>query len=202
MKFWTSRSENLHAVPRPPAGMSSWQGERRQPAATLALPRSGTGRAERGCALAFLAAFLAFASPAHAEQKIITGTVAYDGRVPLPSDALLEVRLVDKSVPGVAPQPVARNTQPATGDPIAFKLSFDETAILAGHRYALDARIGSATAIWFASGDESTLDPLSVHYPVRLSVGMIARPPVEEEQKSAPSKQDDDDSGSDDNFDN
>jgi putative lipoprotein len=143
-------------------------------------PRSnpGTGRTLGYYALAFLAALVILTSPAHAEQKTLTGTVAYDGRIPLPSDALLEVRLVDKSVPGAPPRVVTRSVQAADGYPIAFKLSFDDTVILSGHRYALDARIGSATAIWFASGDESTIDPLSTRYPVRLSVGMIARPPV------------------------
>jgi putative lipoprotein len=151
-------------------------------------------------ALAFLATLAAFGSPALAEQTSIAGTVAYDGRVPLPSGALLEVRLVDKSVPGAAPQLVARSVQPANGDPIAFKLSFSDTSILSGHRYALDARIGSATSIWFASDDESTVDPLSVRYPVHLSVGMIARPPVEEEQEAQPKAGGGDDA--DDNSDN
>jgi uncharacterized lipoprotein YbaY len=151
-------------------------------------------------ALAFLAALVVCVSPAHAEQKIISGTVAYDGRVPLPSDALLEVRLVDKSLPGTAPRLVARSVQAADGDPIAFKLPFEDVSILAGHRYALDARIGSATAIWFASGDEATIDPLSVRFPVRLSVGMIARPPVEEEQSPKSDATGGDDTG--DDFDN
>jgi uncharacterized lipoprotein YbaY len=151
-------------------------------------------------ALVLLPAPLSLASPALAEQAIIAGTVAYDGRVPLPSGALLEVRLVDKSVPGAAPQLVARSVQPANSDPIAFKLSFDDTSILSGHRYALDARIGSATSIWFASDDESTVDPLSVRYPVHLSVGMIARPPVEEEQEAQPKAGGGDDT--DDNSDN
>jgi putative lipoprotein len=136
-----------------------------------------------GVALLILAGFTVVAGPAMAEQKTITGTVAYDGNVPLPSGALLEVRLVDKSVASAAPQLVARSIQAANGDPIAFRLSFDDISILAGRRYALDARIGSPTAIWFASGDESTIDPLSVRYPIQLSVGMIARPPVEEEQQ-------------------
>lgn len=146
--------------------------------------RRGINRTIGYGALALLAAFSAFSLPARAEQRTLTGTVAYDGRVPLPSDALLEVRLVDKSVPGAAPQLVARSVQPAKGDPIAFKLAFDDISILSGHRYALDARIGSATSIWFASGDENALDPLSARYPIRLSVGMIARPPVEEEQQN------------------
>jgi uncharacterized lipoprotein YbaY len=139
-----------------------------------------------GVALLILAGFTVVAGPAMAEQKTITGTVAYDGNVPLPSGALLEVRLVDKSVASAAPQLVARSIQAANGDPIAFRLSFDDISILAGRRYALDARIGSPTAIWFASGDESTIDPLSVRYPIQLSVGMIARPPVEEEQQKNP----------------
>jgi putative lipoprotein len=165
-------------------------------------PRSnppGIGRTLGYYALAFLAALTALASPARAEQKTLTGTVAYDGRIPLPSSALLEVRLVDKSIPGVAPRVVTRSVQAADGDPIAFKLSFDDTSILSGHRYALDARIGSATAIWFASGDESTIDPLSTRYPVRLSVGMIARPAVDERKPDAAGGGDPD---ADDNFDN
>ena len=134
-------------------------------------------------ASAVLALSLATGLPARAEQKTLTGTVAYDARVPMPSGALLEVRLVDKSVPGASPQLVARSVQAADGDPIDFKLSFEDTSLLAGHIYALDARIGSATAIWFASGDESRLDPLSARYPIHLSVGMIARPPVQEGQQ-------------------
>jgi uncharacterized lipoprotein YbaY len=148
--------------------------------------RQGNRRTILYGALACLPVLPALVSPAQAEQTIIAGTVAYDGRIPLPSGTLLEVRLVDKSVPGATPQLVARSVQPANGDPIAFKLLFDDTSILSGHRYALDARIGSATSIWFVSDDESAVDPLSVRYPVHLSVGMIARPPVEEEQKAQP----------------
>jgi uncharacterized lipoprotein YbaY len=133
--------------------------------------------------------------------------VAYDARIPLPSGALLEVRLVDDSVPGATPQLVARSVQAADGDPVAFQLAFDDTTILAGHHYALDARIGSATAIWFASDDVQTLDPLSEHYPVSLSVGMVTRPPVEEQQPEAQPDQPDqpdepDDPDKDDDFDN
>jgi len=153
-------------------------------------------------ALLVAMASLSFVPPARAEQKTLTGTVAYDGRIPLPSDALLEVRLVDKSVPGVAPVLVARSVQPADSDPIAFKLSFDDTVILSGHRYALDARIGSATAIWFVSGDGNLLDPLSARYPAHLSVGMIARPPVAGQKDAQPDATGGGDPDADDGFDN
>lgn len=164
--------------------------------------RCKTGRIAYLRVLGVIALLPAFAIPAQAGQKVLTGTVAYDGGISLPSDALLEVRLVDKSLPGVAPQLVARSTQPVQGDPVAFELGFEETDILAGHRYAIDARIGSKTAIWFASDSETLLEPLSAHYPIDLEVGMIAAPPAaeEQEQKSQPAQTNDFDT--DDNSDN
>ncbi len=123
-----------------------------------------------------------------AEQKTLSGTVVYDRSVALPAAALLEVRLLDISIPGSPARVVTHYTLPAEGDPIPFTMSFDDGLILYGHRYALDARIGSSSTLWFSSSENAEVAPLSQHYPVNITVAMIARPSAQANPSASSSK--------------
>lgn len=127
---------------------------------------------------------------AHAEQETLSGTVAYDNSIGLPAGSFLEVRLLDISIPGAPARVVTHYTLPAEGDPIAFTLPFDDGMILSGHRYALDARIGSSSTLWFSSTQNLEVAPLSEHYPVNITVQAIALPPVGEESKTNTTNED------------
>jgi uncharacterized lipoprotein YbaY len=142
-----------------------------------------------------MGAILASATSASAGQGTITGTVLYRERLALPPDSRLEVTLVDVTLAGSPPQTVARVVQAAVAPPMPFSLPFDPGRIESGHRYALQARIGSASAVWFTTPEAYTVDPLSSRYAVEIVVQMVGRPPPTEPYAADPSPAQSDEAG-------
>jgi len=108
-------------------------------------------------ALLLLAPSLSYAQT---NQAAITGTVTYRERIALPSDAAIDVQLVDTSVADVAVQTVAESMLNAEGRqvPIPFTLNYDPALIVPTHRYSLRATI--------RSGDGMLLFSTTQAYPV------------------------------------
>lgn len=80
------------------------------------------------------------------EQGAITGSITYRERLALPSDAAIEVQLVDTSVADIAAQTIAQSMFNAEGRqvPIPFTLNYDPARIAPEHRYSVRATIRSA----------------------------------------------------------
>jgi putative lipoprotein len=83
---------------------------------------------------------------AQTNQPVITGSITYRERIALPSDAAIDVQLVDTSVADVASQTVAESMLNAEGRqvPIPFTLNYDPAQIVPAHHYSVRATIRSA----------------------------------------------------------
>lgn len=102
------------------------------------------------------------AQNASAEEKKVAGEVSYRERIALPPNAVLTVELADLSL---ADQPAAivakQVVDPAGQVPIAFELVFDPAVVRPETNYALQARITVDDALWFATGERVSVDPLA-----------------------------------------
>jgi putative lipoprotein len=72
----------------------------------------------------------------------VTGKVTYLQRMALPSNALVEVALLDVTRQDAPPMLIAAQTLPTPGQvPIAFKVNYDPAVIDPDRTYAIQARI-------------------------------------------------------------
>lgn len=89
---------------------------------------------------------------AMAETRTLAGTVAYRERIALPRSAVLEVKLVDVSRADAPSATVAETSVSPEGQvPIPYRLPYDDTRIVSGRSYALQARIVVDGQPWFAT---------------------------------------------------
>lgn len=88
-----------------------------------------------------------------AEQPSITGTISYRERVALPSDAAIDVKLLDVATPGAVPKTIAENIFSPGGQqvPIPFQLPYNPADINPEHAYQLAANISVNGKPMFAS---------------------------------------------------
>jgi putative lipoprotein len=89
-------------------------------------------------------------TPAVETRPAVTGTVTYRERMLLPSDAVIQVSLLDVSLMDVAARLISRQEiRPAHAVPIAFTLPYDPEAIDERMTYAVQARISSGDRLLF-----------------------------------------------------
>jgi putative lipoprotein len=82
------------------------------------------------------------ASGAVAAPAVIRGIAAYRERIALPADAVFEAMLEDISIADRPAELVgSARVQPAGQVPIRFEIAYDPARIVAGHKYAVRARI-------------------------------------------------------------
>jgi len=73
----------------------------------------------------------------------IAGSVVYRQRIALPPGAVVEVSIADASDPDTARAIVGRTEIVTRGQqvPLPFRVQYDETAIIPGHRYQARVRV-------------------------------------------------------------
>lgn len=107
-------------------------------------------------------AVLALAAPAVAQPMTLTGDMAYRERIALPDNAVASVALIDVSLADAPSTTIAEQViDPAGQVPIGFVLTFQADDIVAGHTYAIAARIEVDDELWFLNDERLTLDPLN-----------------------------------------
>lgn len=125
--------------------------------------------------LAFgIAAFAALmmGGTALADGMSIAGDIFYRERIALPPTAVATVALIDVSLADAPSKTISEQViDPAGQVPIPFALPFEPDAILAGHSYALSARIEVDGELWFINDTRISVDPL-------VEVGMVSIPLV------------------------
>ncbi|MDC9825470.1 META domain-containing protein [Devosia sp. ZB163] len=127
--------------------------------------------------LASILLVLALASPALADKVTITGDITYRERIALQPGAQLTVSLIDLATPA---QPRVSATAlidgPGTQVPLTFTLNFEDSVVLPGHSYALEAEIAGADGIaWFRTATPYAVDPLAPGDEIEIIVGRVAR---------------------------
>lgn len=127
--------------------------------------------------VAIVLAFVSLVGPALADKVTLTGDVTYRERIALPPGGSLTVSLVDLANPGL-PRVSARAAIASPGQvPLTFTLNFDESVILPGHPYALDAEISGADgALWFRTTEPYGVDPLAPVDPILIIVNRAPEP--------------------------
>jgi len=92
-------------------------------------------------ALALLAAYFVPAV-AVADTRLLEGTVTYRERMALPPGATVEVELADVSLADAPARTLAQTSVTPRGQvPVAWRIEYDPARIVAGHSYAVQARI-------------------------------------------------------------
>lgn len=87
------------------------------------------------------------------ELAVIRGNVSYRQRVAMPSDAVVEIRLVDVTSEGNEPPVIASCTVERPGAvPVAYELAYRPSSLKPGHRHAVQARILSKGSPWMVTG--------------------------------------------------
>lgn len=97
---------------------------------------------------------------AQADNTQLTGSIVYHERFALPSDAVIDVQLLDTSVADIAAQTVAEVLINAEGRqvPVPFTLTYDPAQIVDSHRYSVRATV--------RSGDGMLMFSTTQAYPV------------------------------------
>lgn len=106
-----------------------------------------------------MAAALLSPFEARAESQSLSGTVTYRERMALPPGAQVEVQLVDVSRADAPAEVLGETAFTPEGQqvPLAFRIDYDDSRILPGHSYALQARI---------TLDGELLFTTALHHPV------------------------------------
>lgn len=127
--------------------------------------------------VAILAVLLSLIGPAFAEKITLRGDVTYRERIALPSGGALTVALVDLATPNL-PRVTAKAPIEGPGQvPLTFTLGFDESIILPGHAYALDAEItGEDGTLWFRTAEPYPVDPANPDASILIVVSRAPEP--------------------------
>jgi putative lipoprotein len=128
---------------------------------------------------------------AQANNAQLTGTIVYHERFALPSDAVIDVQLLDTSVADIAAQTVAEVIINAEGRqvPVPFTLAYDPAQIVPAHHYSVRATIRSGDGMLMFSTTQA-YPVLTYGAPSKISlllhtVGHGAKP-VSTAKKQAP----------------
>lgn len=113
-----------------------------------------------------LGAALLVAAPALAAPVTLAGEVTYRERIALPEDATLRIDLVDLALPD-RPRLTVEALTGAGQVPLAFTFSFDDSLVLPGHAYALNAAI-DAGGIRFRNTEPFPITPLAQVEPISI----------------------------------
>lgn len=104
-----------------------------------------------------------------ADDMTITGDISYRERIALPDNAVATVSLVDVSLADAPAQTLNEDViDPAGQVPIGFILNFDSDDIVAGHSYAISARIEVEGELWFINDTRVSVDPANHDAPVSV----------------------------------
>ena len=115
------------------------------------------------------------ASPALAAKVDLPGQVTYRERVALPSDATLQIDLVDQSVPGAPPRLEVEAPIGPGQVPLSFKLSFEDAIIVPSHSYALIAAISAGGGLLFRNFEPYVVNPLTPEAPVLIVTNLVGQ---------------------------
>ncbi len=92
--------------------------------------------------IAAVAGVWMLAGPAVAEMRDLEGSVGYREKIAMPEGAMVEVSLQDISLADAASVELARIViRPEGQVPVDYRLAYDSGMVLAGHRYAVQAKI-------------------------------------------------------------
>lgn len=88
------------------------------------------------------------------EQGVVSGTVNYLQRMALPTNAVIQVQLLDVSLVDAAAKVMAEESinLGQRQVPVPFSLHFDAAKIDVKHRYSVSAKITLDGKLWFISG--------------------------------------------------
>lgn len=127
--------------------------------------------------VAFLVVLVSLVGPAFADKITLKGEVTYRERIALPPGGSLTVSLVDLATP-TQPRVSAKAAIASPGQvPLTFTLNFDESIILPGHSYALDAEItGEDGALWFRTATPYPVDPMNPAAAIQIVVNIAPEP--------------------------
>lgn len=134
--------------------------------------------------VAVMVVLMSLVGPAFADKVTLKGDVTYRERIALPPGGSLTVSLVDLATP-TQPRVSAKAAIASPGQvPLTFTLNFDESVVLPGHSYALDAEItGDDGTLWFRSTSPYAVDPLAPASPILI---IVSRAPEPEEPATVP----------------
>lgn len=127
--------------------------------------------------VAILVVLMSLVGPAFADKITLKGEVTYRERIALPPGGSLTVSLVDLATP-TQPRVSAKAAIASPGQvPLTFTLNFDESIILPGHSYALDAEItGEDGALWFRTAAPYPVDPMNPAAAIQIIVNLAPEP--------------------------
>ncbi len=134
--------------------------------------------------VAILVVLMSLVGPAFAAKLTLKGDVTYRERIALPPGGSLTVSLIDLATP-TQPRVSAKAAIASPGQvPLTFTLNFEESIILPGHSYALDAEItGEDGALWFRTTQPYPVDPMD---PEAVILIIVNRAPEPEEPPVVP----------------
>jgi uncharacterized lipoprotein YbaY/heat shock protein HslJ len=97
------------------------------------------------------------ASLSFAQSNTLTGSVTYSERIALPSDAVIDLQLIDTSVVDIAARTVAEVLINVEGRqvPVPFTLTYDPVKIVPANRYSVRAIIRSGDGMLMFSTTQS-----------------------------------------------
>ncbi|MEJ2514954.1 MAG: YbaY family lipoprotein [Gammaproteobacteria bacterium] len=112
-------------------------------------------------------------------MTVLTGTVTYRERMMLPPDAVIDVRLEDVSRADAPATVLASDQiQPDGAPPYGFRMEYDRASLMAGHSYALRARIESGGRLLFINDTRIDAFANGPAGPVEILVKRVASAPA------------------------
>jgi putative lipoprotein len=126
--------------------------------------------------------------PAQAARVELSGQVTYRERIALPPTAMLEIQLVDQTLPNLPPRLDVRGPIGPGQVPLSFTLSFEDSLILPGHSYALIAAIRDQAGLLFRNFEPYPVDPLAPALPVVVVTNLVGRVQTAEASCSEPAE--------------
>jgi len=118
---------------------------------------------------------LVLIAPAFAAKIDLPGQVTYRERVALPDQAMLEIQLVDQTLPSLPPRLDVKAAIGPGQVPLAFNLNFDDSIIIPEHSYALIASISAQDRLLFRNFEPYALNPLTPAQPVLIVTNMVGQ---------------------------
>jgi putative lipoprotein len=111
----------------------------------------------------------ALAAPLH-----LSGEVTYRERIALPDTAILNIQLIDQSLPAAPPRIEVEAPIGPGQVPLSFNLGFEDSIILPNRGYALIASIRVGGGTLFRNLEPYTIDPLALAAPIVIVADLVA----------------------------
>lgn len=111
-----------------------------------------------------------------AGQMVLSGTVNFRSDEPLPSDALVVVRLLDVTRADSPPQVLAEQIQKgALSSPVPFSFEYKAEDIQPPKRANLEARISIGGRLRYSSMNRVAVTPLRAEGPIQIWIEELPR---------------------------